>query len=289
MILPKIFNQNSATTFILCTIALTNFNNLNANNLNNLSDSGKLDLRNTTINASSSIKEIHQIQEVSQYLTHKNCLVIFDIDNTLLFPKTDLGSDQWFSHMVEAQTKLGVDTNTAIKAVLPIYFHVHAKIDLVPTELDLTSKLAHIHTRCHHAICLTARSLPLVPATMAQLTKNNLDFPANPYAHLFIAIEHSFDLPHPHMYKNNVLFCGLNDKGTILLAYLDHINYKPDLIVFVDDKAKNITAVELAAKQRNIEFVGLRYAGCDQRVQDFNHADTQQELQEFLTKHPYNN
>jgi hypothetical protein len=243
-----------------------------------------------TINSSpKNIKDIYEIQEVSQYLTHKNCLVIFDIDNTLLFPKTDLGSDQWFSHMVEVQTKLGVDINIAIKTVLPLYFHVHFNIDLVPTEPELDTKLAQIYTRCHHAICLTARSLPLVPATLAELAKNNLEFPANPYAHMFPQPEHSFDLSHPHMYKNNVLFCGLNDKGTVLLAYLDHINYKPDLIIFIDDKAKNITSVELAVKQRKIEFVGLRYAGCDQKVQDFDHAVTQQELQEFLLKYPYNN
>lgn len=86
----------------------------------------------TTINTSK-INNIYEIQEISQYLTHKNCLVVFDIDNTLLFPKTDLGSDQWFSHMVEEQTKLGLDINTAIKTVLPIYFHVHFKIDLIPT------------------------------------------------------------------------------------------------------------------------------------------------------------
>lgn len=248
-----------------------------------------ISLVNFTYNNASTIHDITQISEISQYLTHKNCLVIFDIDNTLLFPKTDLGSDQWFSHMVEAQTKLGVDINTAIKTVLPLYFHVHFNIDLVPTEPELDTKLAQIHTRCHHAICLTARSLPMVPATMKELTKNNLEFPANPYAHMFPQPEHSFDLSHPHMYKNNVLFCGLNDKGAVLLAYLDHINYKPDLIIFVDDKAKNITSVELAVKQRKIEFVGLRYAGCDQKVQDFDHEVTQQELQEFLLKYPYNN
>jgi hypothetical protein len=84
------------------------------------------------------------------------------------------------------------------------------------------------------------------------------------------------------------LFCGLNDKGTVLLAYLDHTNYKPDLIIFVDDRAKNITSVELAVKQRNIEFVGLRYAGCDQKIQNFDHEVTRQELQEFLLKYPYN-
>lgn len=246
-------------------------------------------LFNFTITNTSKINTIYKIQEISQYLTYKNCLVVFDIDNTLLFPKTDLGSDQWFSHMVEEQTKLGSDINTAIKTVLPLYFHVHFNIDLVPTEPELDTKLAQIHENCHHAICLTARSLPLVQSTMAELAKNKLEFPTNPYAHLFTSTEHSFDLPYPHMYKNNVLFCGLNDKGAVLLAYLDHIGYKPDLIIFIDDKAKNISSVELAVKQRNIEFVGLRYAGCDQRVQNFDHELTKQELQEFLLKYPYNN
>lgn len=127
----------------------------------------------------------------------------------------------------------------------------------------------------------------MVQTTMEQLTKNNLNFPNNPYAHMFPSPEHSFNLPHPHMYKNNVLFCGLNDKGAVLLAYLDHINYKPDLIIFIDDKAKNISSVESAVQQRKIKFVGLRYAGCDQRIQEFNHELTKQELQEFLNKYPY--
>ncbi|HLB40972.1 MAG TPA: DUF2608 domain-containing protein, partial [Candidatus Babeliales bacterium] len=102
-------------------------------------------------------REIQSISETLDYITEADCLVVFDLDNTLINPPTDLGSDQWFNHLVNEQLAVGLDASAAVAKVLPLYFHVHDQINLVPTEPELHLTLAQICTKCNHMIGLTAR------------------------------------------------------------------------------------------------------------------------------------
>lgn len=226
-------------------------------------------------------QEIYSIKEVAYYINStKSTLVIFDIDNTLLEPKTDLGSDQWFCYHVQKNMQRGMSSADAIKQILPLYFHINFIIDLVTTESTLVEDIAHIKENCEHMICLTARSFSLAERTLEQLQQNKL------YFHIPEFDEFILTLIHPSLYKHGCLFCGLNCKDDVLLAFLDAINYTPDLIIFIDDKEANLSMIEMAAKKRNIDCVCLRYAGCDKRVYNFDSGKTEQELQGFLMQHP---
>lgn len=63
-------------------------------------------------------------------------------------------------------------------------------------------------------------------------------------------------------YQDGVLFSHIvQDKGTVLKAFLDHVNYRPASLVFVDDVEENVKAVEAMARREDIPFHGVHYRG----------------------------
>ncbi len=228
------------------------------------------------------IHEIKNMKEVLNYLDPKIAqIVVFDIDNTLLSPADDLGSDQWFSHLVKQHVANGRDQIAACDQVLPTYFHIQNYINLVPTELDLVASIKAIEQACAHTICLTARSpLKLINVTLEQLAKNKLTFNVPEFDHVRLA------LPENSIYQDGVLFCGHSCKGLVLRQFLDACHYTPTQIILVDDKLYNLQSVEKQLNLAGIQFIGLRYAGCDERIANFDFDRTNQDLESFLSKYP---
>jgi hypothetical protein len=60
-------------------------------------------------------------------------------------------------------------------------------------------------------------------------------------------------------YKNGILYCGNNDKGSALTALLKILNLNPRKIIFLDDKKHHIRFVAHAAKILTSEFLGFHY------------------------------
>jgi hypothetical protein len=172
------------------------------------------------------------------------------------------------------------DCDAAIQKVLPLYFHINYHINLVPTETDLLPCVQNIQTMCDHVICLTARSCKIYEKTLHELAKNNFNFYIPEFENL------NLNLPYPSIYRHGVLFCGSNDKGNVLLSFLNAIHYIPQVIVFIDDKEKNLAAIERVIQKTDISYRLIRYAGCDFRVAAFNASETEKELAFFLEKYP---
>jgi hypothetical protein len=229
------------------------------------------------------IYEIETIEQVQNYLKHdQKQLVAFDIDNTLLCPEQDLGSDQWFSYLLKQKLQAGLNINDAVNQILPTYLHIQNHISLIPTEADLAQKIKVIETICNHTICLTARSLKLIPNTLKQLKLNQLNFCVPEINHACL------ELPCESHYEEGVLFCSNNCKGSVLIKFLQACHYKPELIILVDDKLHNLQSVAKQLNNCNINFIGLRYTGCDQRVARFDAEATNLALIKFLEQHPIN-
>jgi phosphoglycolate phosphatase-like HAD superfamily hydrolase len=227
------------------------------------------------------IHEISSLDEVIRYV-NQDTLVIFDIDNTLLHPNTDLGSDQWLCHKIQELTCNGIDHQQALQEMLPIYFHINRHIDLVPTEPQAADIVKLIQQTTNMVMCLTARSQPMIQVTHKQLCQNNFNFTFG------TSEEHLFDLEHPCYFSHGVLFCASNDKGVALFALLDRMGIVPARVVIVDDKMRNIHALVKATDARNIECIGLRYGGCDHRVANYDSNHTQHELENFVARKPIN-
>lgn len=229
--------------------------------------------------------EIYTIQRIAEIAEHidpdKQVMVVFDIDNTLLHPTTDLGSDQWVAALVGERIKQGLDYKEALKQVLPLYVHVAQRISIITTEVGLGCCVDNINQQCHYTMCLTARSVELAERVIQDFIDHNLTFKAP------VHYEAPVFLPHPNHYRGGIIFCDGSHKGETLLAFFDLVGCKPDLVIFVDDKESNVKAVAEALEQRGIACRGLRYGGCDERVQNFDKELTRLELKDFLAQHPF--
>ncbi len=67
---------------------------------------------------------------------------------------------------------------------------------------------------------------------------------------------------HPQYYKG--ILCtngelGQHHKGTVLDAFLQKIDYRPKVIVMIDDRLKNLEDVQATLKNSGIRFIGFDY------------------------------
>lgn len=222
------------------------------------------------------IIESDTVLEINNYLYGdlKHTLVIFDIDNTLAAPKLEIGSDQWVDYLVHEKMKQGLDLQQAFNAVLPTYFHVQFKIAMHPVEDITPTFIKDLQTQGISVIAITARSIYVASRTLDQLDDMRVELGIQGHTN-----ELHLNMPIPCIYMDGVIFSGNNDKGLVLIELLNTIDFKPSKIIFIDDKLKNITAVEYAAQKCGIEFVGIRYSRCDARVANFNAVKAQAELE----------
>jgi hypothetical protein len=226
--------------------------------------------------------EIYHIKDVINYIDpSKRTLVLFDIDNTLLAPATDFGSDHWYDHLIRQKIAKGMDKTTAFNQLFPLILHLHLHVDLVPIESTLAEDIACIQQLCDSTLFLTARSPVLIERTLYHLQRHSLKF------HGLELQEHTFNFEKPCVYKHGVLSCGWNNKGKVLIIFLKLINYMPEVIIFIDDKQHHLDAVKTALEGTGIEFIGIRYAGSDHKAHRLNPEHIENELQAFLMTHPY--
>ena len=74
------------------------------------------------------------------------------------------------------------------------------------------------------------------------------------------------------VFKNGVLFIG-DDKGTkgsLLVQFLDKIQWTPKRVILIDDKMSHIACVESALNEINIPFQGYQYKGGEKLPGEFN-------------------
>jgi hypothetical protein len=227
--------------------------------------------------------EIYRIKEVAQYIdASKRTLILFDIDNTLLCPATDLGADHWYDYIIQQKVaSTGLDRSVVLIQTLPLMLHLNLHLDLIPIETTVANDIVYIQSLCERSLCLTARSPFLIDKTAQYLHRHSLMFQIPELK------EYSFNFAKPSIYKHGILSCGWNNKGIVLLAFLDLIKYQPEVIIFIDDKQHNLDAVQNALEGKNIHYIGLRYAGCDHKPRAMNIEQTQKELQAFLASNPY--
>lgn len=221
------------------------------------------------------IIESNTVLEINNHLNDdlEHTLIIFDIDNTLAAPQLEIGTDQWVNHLVELKIKEGLDFQQAFNAVLPTYFHVQFKIAMHPVEEQTPQFIQELQAQGASVIALTARSIFVASRTLEQLKDISVKLGIKDHKN-----ELHLNMPIPCIYMNGVIFSGNNDKGLVLLELLSSIDFKPTKIIFLDDKLKNIVTVEYAAQKCDIEFVGIRYGRCDERVEHFDPVRAQQEL-----------
>jgi len=217
--------------------------------------------------------------DIAQVFTYEkeNTLFVFDLDNTLVETAQYLGSDQWFSHQVEKFISEGHTRKEASEKYVPLLFEIQKKSSARAVDSKIPSLLGAMQKKQVPMFVLTARNPLLAELTIAQLAQLKINFP---YAVHKKDIFH-FPKMNNSLFYHGILFCGDGiDKGELLVEFLKEMDKMPHRVVFIDDKMHHVLSIEKALAKLNIDYVGIRYSGSDERFKNLDRriADVQFDL-----------
>ena len=221
--------------------------------------------------AAAESREVARIVEIESAVTPET-LVVFDIDNTLLAPAGQLGSDQWF-YFIDSLYKLqGMGEKEAGDLAMRVWNEAQRRVTVGPLEPDTVALLARLAARGVPMMALTARTLDIAELTATQLATAGLSLEGRlPGARATRIPRAELGAAEDALFAHGVLFVGeSNDKGKVLSRFLQMSDLRPARVVFVDDKARHVKNVEAALSALGVPSVAFRYGGADARVEQFN-------------------
>lgn len=202
-----------------------------------------------TFNLHAKIYNTTDIKDIMQSV-EDSTLILFDIDETLIYPKTMLGSKEWF-HFLDRHardwklekrkdcSRFVVDVMKAIPVQLvdPV---IGSLVSYLNDQEDIV------------VLALTAR--PYVPRDVPEsnLTADQL---------LSVGIDFSQGLSeynlndifkHQLIVRDGIIFTDGRLKGEELKFFLNQIGYRPGKIIFVDDKISQVESVHIAMEKEGI-------------------------------------
>ena len=209
--------------------------------------------------------------------TIKDTIVVFDIDHTIAQLSIDL--DSWIPENITRLEKKGLTKDDAISFTLNRYFTLQGCLDLTPIG-SAPDFIKTLQNQQIPVMALTNRSITVSDRTISELLKYNIDLK------ITCPCKNKFDFPikYNSRFDNGIIFAASNDKGTALFTFFDKVKYTPKKVIFIDDKMKYVTSVEKAAKNRNIEYVGIRYSLQDELKKKFNFDQIEKDIHNLQVK-----
>jgi hypothetical protein len=218
------------------------------------------------------IIESKKLADVLNYVD-SDTLVMFDVDNTLIEPKTTLGGVPWFDYMMDKFQKQGLSEPEAIEKVYTAWMELQYIISVKPVEEQTPLVIKQLHERKVKTMGLTARGFMLAEKTDEQLASVGISL-----ADDTIFQEEIIFTQHTGFYKGVLSIQSHTDKGEWVTTFLERINYSPKKVVFVDDLHKFVVQVESAFIRKNVPFTGIRYGAIDNCHVLFDPARAEEEL-----------
>lgn len=212
------------------------------------------------------IVEAPHFKDVVNYLSPSTLLVV-DIDDTLLLPAQTLGTDVWFIYRLNQLKAQGNTPEAALDKALGEWEGIRNLTAIRIVEEGTDDILRDLQSKGVLVMGLTTQGLGLASRTVEQLKalKINLSATAPSSEEIFF-----FNNGHGVIFRRGILFTSGTKKGAALKTLLDQIGFKPERIVFINDKHTHLKDVEEDIQEAGIEFVGLRYSHEDQRIAQFN-------------------
>ncbi len=217
------------------------------------------------------VREISSMSELLPELS-TGTLLVFDIDNTLIEPAGNAGSDQWYYYLQKAFRRDGLDPKQAEAKAAESWTRALDVVEPKAVEA-LTPGLIRVQQeRGISVMALTARGPEDAPATFRQLSAIGVDLGARAPSALVLRGS-AAGLPEGRagLYENGVLFVGEGpEKGKALAAFLGKLGLRPARVVFVDDKPHHARNVDAALASAGIPGAAFRYGAADAKVRAFN-------------------
>ncbi len=243
------------------------------------------------------IKSLNEIERHAASLAARygaaRTLVVFDIDDTLLVMKQDLGSGGWYrwqKSLKNKEPKSEYDVRTKDHSLLDVQFLLYRLSDMKTTEMIAPLLVSALQRRGHPVMALTARTPVIRSATLRELNDFEIHFHSAPHCGPPLCFRRGVidgsqvawageqaksTFPNiegwlteraakirPISYGDGVMMVAGQDKGVMLqlmLASSDLSRYRA--IVFVDDGLENVEDMARAFGHPNLEVVILHYTG----------------------------
>ena len=173
------------------------------------------------------------IENTEKNVPSDEILVVFDVDDTLLVIDHCMIDDK------------------LTKGIGKLF-----KCPSEPTEADLATRIKNIQIRGVNTIALTARGANLIKSTERELKRQGMNFFGEPYKgnkEIKKLKKKCRKKEEPPCYsrlkfKNGVMYSQGNNKGWVLKTLLEKLEDEYKYIIFVDDRIRNIDAVESVFK-----------------------------------------
>lgn len=197
------------------------------------------------------MKKIIEIDSIEKVLEHldPDTHLFWDIDNTLLMPTHDFGSEHWENTLSRHFIEEGVEEQKAIQRASHLWRAIQSVSEIKLVEPNTANIFLQAQKKGHPHFAITARSSDFHEVTLKQLQSLGIHFPGG---------KHLYNLPEQAHYFQGVFFCGDILKGEVLQAYIDV--HRCRRIVMVDDNRRHL---EKAVEILPIPFIGLRYGYLD--------------------------
>lgn len=234
-------------------------------------------------------EDMHAFQEMTEN-AGPHSLVIFDINETILLANEPIFQSLHKYQRLALQYELEETYSKDVVHQFWGYLRLQTRRELIdPGVVDIIKSL---QARNVKVIALTTsgmgplnKDLSLEDWKLDILKGFRVDFskafPEKPCLYFkYLPTKHPDRYPG---FKEGILFtCGLS-KGLLLSLFLKALDYKPDAIFFVDDKLKNLLAVEEVCKKLNIPFMGCHYTACTQKdLKPLDKKKIYRQLESFL-------
>jgi hypothetical protein len=194
----------------------------------------------------STIKEIYHIRDILNSI-HYNSWVIWDLDNTIIQARHELGSDMWFTVLMAETIRRYNHDAVFVRLALELYNYVQHLTHTEPAELNVVNIINRLHEIGIPQMIVTSRSEALRHTTLRQLRENGI-----------------------HFDSNMILFCNGQNKGQHLERFLIRTKHVPSHFIMIDDKAPHLVHMQELAQKYQITFQGFAYRHLDTKVKAFD-------------------
>lgn len=219
---------------------------------------------------SGEIIETPRFADLLSYVT-PGCLVVLDIDDTLLIPQQSLGNDCWFTHRMRRYEEAGSGKSEALEKALADWQGVRMLTKVRIVEEGTAEIINSLQEQGVSVMALTTQGLALATRTILQLDSLGIQLAQTaPTMEDIYFINGTFKHQQGVLFREGVLFTSGTKKGTALLTLLSKTELTPTRVIFINDKLTHLRDVEESLEEVGLDFIGLRYSHEDERVKNFD-------------------
>jgi hypothetical protein len=218
----------------------------------------------------------------------QDSLVVFDVDDVLITPKDKvLRQNSYIYETVE--NILGESKSSEILELYSIIFSQRKSCFVDERFVPLIINLQNNGIKTIALTNCSTEKFYEIPSMKDWRIKELESFGYN-FGYSWSGVQEiKFEnLPTPEegifpMFSSGILFTNDIPKGNVLGAFLNHINFKPNHIIFIDDRLKYLESVADIAKNASILYTGIEYIAAEMQANDFCKEFARRQL-EILVK-----